>query len=93
MSAQTCAPYRGYRIDVQVTPSQSIAFSGVQRRYTVLWSIFSYDETAQPASFPETVEFLSRDAAFRYGEKRAHAFVDCTLSCGSNDGAADVTRR
>jgi hypothetical protein len=84
MSTLTCTPYRGYRIDVQVTLSQTIAFSGGQRRYTVFWSIFSYDEEAAPvASFPESIEFLAQDAAFRYGEKRAHAFIDCTLSCES----------
>jgi hypothetical protein len=81
---QSCKPYRGYAIEVRVVPSHVIAFSGMQRRYAVSWSIYSTDDGIAPvASFPERVDFISHDGAFLYGEKRAQAFIDCMLACES----------
>jgi hypothetical protein len=81
---QSCKPYRGYAIEVRVTPSHVIAFRGMQRRYAVSWSIYSADDGIAPvASFPERVDFISHDGAFLYGEKRAQAFIDCMFACES----------
>ncbi|CAD6563331.1 hypothetical protein LMG24235_08575 [Paraburkholderia sabiae] len=81
---ESCEPYRGYAIEVHVSVSHAISFSGVQRRYTVSWAIYSADDAVAPvASFPERVDFVSHDGAFTYGEKRARAFIDCTLACNS----------
>jgi hypothetical protein len=81
---QSYKPYRGYVVEVQIVPKNAVSFSGMQRRYAVSWSIFTDDEAvAAVASFPESVDFISVDGAFRYGEKRAQAFIDCTLACES----------
>ncbi|WMY11059.1 hypothetical protein [Paraburkholderia phenoliruptrix] len=74
---QSREPYRGYSIAVEVKTTSSISFTGIQRRYTALWIIYSNDSQLAPvASFPEKVDFESEDAALRYGQKRARAFVD-----------------
>ncbi|MFC0398795.1 hypothetical protein [Paraburkholderia rhizosphaerae] len=83
---QSCKPYRGYVIEVQIesVARHAVSFSGMQRRYAVSWSIYPDDDAvAAVASFPESVDFISEDGAFRYGEKRAQAFIDCTLACES----------
>ncbi len=78
---QSCEPYRGYQIDVEVRTTFSLSFTGMQRRYTVLWFIHACDEQAAPvASFPENVDFISESAAAEYGLRRARAFIDC-MAC------------
>jgi hypothetical protein len=78
---KSCQPYRGYAIDIQISPSRVLWFTGVQRRYSVSWSIYSASDAVAPvANVPERVNFLSDDSAFSYGENRAHAFIDCLLA-------------
>jgi hypothetical protein len=80
MSYESCAPYRGYGIEVCVTPCKSLSFNGMGRRYRVSWSIFQPDRMSPAiASFPEQAEFLHEHEAFRYGESRAHTYIDCTI--------------
>ena len=77
MSHGSHAPYRGYGVEVCVTSCKSMSFHGVGRRYRVSWSIFPPDNLSPAAaSFPERAEFLHEDEAFRYGENRAHTFVE-----------------
>ncbi|MDR6449660.1 hypothetical protein J2794_005798 [Paraburkholderia terricola] len=81
MAFQTFSSYRGYSIDVQVTPARTLSFHGVGRRYKVSWLIKrSADPGDEIASFPERLEFMSEDEAFRYAQNRAHTFIDCMLS-------------
>lgn len=81
MACQSYAPYRGFGIDVQVTTGKTLCLHNVGRRYKVSWTISSSNQPAQKvASFPEQLEFLSEQDAFRYAEKRAQTFIDCMLS-------------
>lgn len=84
MSTQCYASYRGCKIEVHVTPANSHAFGGICRRYRVSWVISSPDNPHQVlASFPERFDFLTEQEAFRYGEGRAHTFIDSILSTPS----------
>jgi hypothetical protein len=88
MSYESCAPYRGYGVEVCVTPCKSLSFHGMGRRYRVSWSIFPPDNLSPAiASFPERAEFLHEDEAFRYGENRAHTFIDCAIYHRSKDSS------
>jgi hypothetical protein len=79
---QSCEVYRGYAIEVRVAANHALSFSGIQRRFTVSWSIYPSDDLpATVESFPERHDFISHDGAFDYGEKRARAFIDCKLAC------------
>jgi hypothetical protein len=70
--------YRGYAIEVRVAVSHALSFSGIQRRYTVSWSILPRDELlATVESFPERLDFITHDGAFDY-EKSGR--VDCKLA-------------
>ncbi|MBP0593586.1 hypothetical protein J8I87_28620 [Paraburkholderia sp. LEh10] len=81
MSCQSFSPYRGYKIGVHVTPARSHALGGVGRRHRVSWTVSSEENPDREiVSFPEQFEFLSRHAAFRYAESRAHAYIDFVLS-------------
>jgi hypothetical protein len=85
MSYQSYAPYRGFSINVRVTPAATLSFHGVGHRYKVSWTISSYAHPGREiASFPERLGFLSEQEAFRYAENRAHTFIDCMLS-GAHD--------
>jgi hypothetical protein len=42
MSLQTYASYRGYSINVQVTPARTLSFHGVGRRSKVSWIIIGH---------------------------------------------------
>jgi hypothetical protein len=87
MSSQSYVPYRGCSIDVHVTSARSQALGGTHRRYRVSWTVSSAgDPDRRVASFPEQFEFLTAQEAFRYGEKRAHTFIDCMLSRPSPRG-------
>ena len=84
MSYDSSAPYRGYGIEVCVTPCKSLSFHGMGHRFRVSWSVFPPDHASPAiASFPEPAEFLHEDEAFRYGESRAHTFIDCAIAHGS----------
>lgn len=84
MACQSYAPYRGFKIDVQVTTGKTLCLHNVGRRYRVSWAISSSSLPAQKvASFPEQLEFISEQDAFRYAEKRAHTFIDCMHSGNS----------
>jgi hypothetical protein len=77
MSDQPCAAYRGYRIDVEVEANNVVSLSGRELRYSVAWSVISAAEGTTPTeSFPERLEFLTREEAYSYGERRAHTFID-----------------
>ncbi|MDR6495889.1 hypothetical protein ACOCG7_04165 [Paraburkholderia sp. DD10] len=81
MSFQIFASYRGYSINVQVTPARTLSFHGVGRRYKVSWFIKKSGHPGEEiAGFPERLEFMSEHEAFRYAENRAHTFIDCVLS-------------
>lgn len=87
MRYKPCAPYRGFTIDVQVTTDTVVSLGGTDRRYFVSWSILSSDDHSTPiASLPEQLDFLSPDAAFSYGERRAHAFIDGCLGRPCDEG-------
>ncbi|MPW22998.1 hypothetical protein GCT13_41025 [Paraburkholderia sp. CNPSo 3157] len=85
MNTQSCAPYRGFNVDVRVITSNTVSRNGQERRYSVSWSIASTETTASSIdSLPEQFAFLSWDSAFSYGERRAHVFIDGLISI-SND--------
>ncbi|SIT37183.1 conserved hypothetical protein [Paraburkholderia piptadeniae] len=89
MSTRSYTSYRGCNIEVQVTPAKSRALGGVYRRFRVSWTVSLPDDPNQKvASFPEQFDFLTDQEAFRYGEKRAHTFIDCMLSTPSMKGMA-----
>ncbi|HEY2021897.1 hypothetical protein [Paraburkholderia sp.] len=96
MSSQSYVPYRDCRIDVHVTAAKSHALGGISRRYRVSWSVvLPEQQNREVASFPEQLDFLSEQQAFKYGEKRAHTFIDSVLAAqsstrlgaGSRDGS------
>ena len=79
---QSCAQYRGYAIEVQVKAGNALSITGVQRRYSVSWRIYSAGDAVAPvAKFPERVSFLSGEDAARYAENRAHVFIDSLKTC------------
>lgn len=85
MSTQSYEPYRGCHIEVKVTPAKAHVIGGMTRRYRVSWSVSSPGLIDRKvASFPEQFVFLSEQEAFRYGENRAHTYVDSILSTPSN---------
>lgn len=88
MTTQSYAPYRGCQIEVHVTPAKTHVIGGMARRFRVSWTVSSPGQMNRDvASFPEQFNFLSEQEAFRYGENRAHTFIDSILSAPS-DGAA-----
>jgi hypothetical protein len=89
MSYQSCASDRGYCIEVTVTACKSLSFHGMGRRYRVGWSILPSD-TIDPAlvTFPEQAEFLHEAEALRFGESRAHTFIDCAIYDRSKSSSA-----
>ena len=88
MLHELCAPYREYAVEVCVTVCKSLSFHGMVLRYRVSWSIFPPDNLSPAiASFPEQAEFLHEDEAFRYGENRAHTFIDCAIYHRSKDSS------
>ncbi|MGT2477722.1 hypothetical protein [Paraburkholderia terrae] len=85
MSTQSCTAYRGYDIHVHVTPARAHALGGMCRRYRVSWSVASREKRdREMASFPEQFDFLTEHEAFRYGENRAHTYIDSILSTPSH---------
>lgn len=100
MSSQSYAPYRDCRIEVCVTPAKTHALGGACRRYRVSWTVASPGNPDQEfASFPEQFDFLSEQDAFKYGENRAHTYIDSMLSApqrrrtaGDSSPLTDETR-
>lgn len=82
MEIQSCAPYRGFSIDLTVTSSNVVSIDGKEYRYSVSWSVRSSDSGSTPiASLPAEVDFMTPDEAFSYGESRARVFIDgCLIS-------------
>jgi hypothetical protein len=77
MKSQTCAPYRGYTVDVKVSTLKSNSLGGLQLRFSVSWSIFSRTHSGSViASLPRQLNFLTHDAAFAYAERQARRFID-----------------
>ncbi|MPW23896.1 conserved hypothetical protein [Paraburkholderia piptadeniae] len=88
MPTVSYATYRGYSIDVHVTPARSHSLGGAYRRFRVSWTVSSAgDESHEVTSFQEKFDFLSEEEAFRYGGKRAHTFIDSILSTPSQRSA------
>jgi hypothetical protein len=84
MSSQSYVPYRDCCIEVHVTPAKSHALGGISRRYRVSWSVvLPPQQNKEVASFPEQLDFLSEQQAFKYGEKRAHTFIDSVMASQS----------
>ncbi|MGF6659527.1 hypothetical protein QF000_001171 [Paraburkholderia atlantica] len=84
MSIQEYAPYRGCDIEVNVTLSKTHWLGGKYRRYRVSWTVrLPGNPHQEVVSFPEQFDFLTEREAFRYGENRAHTYVDSMLSTPS----------
>ncbi|MGF6478429.1 hypothetical protein QFZ91_000590 [Paraburkholderia sp. JPY419] len=84
MSIQEYAPYRGCNIEVNVTLSKTHWLGGKYRRYRVSWTVTLPGNPHQEVvSFPEQFDFLTEREAFRYGENRAHTYIDSMLSTPS----------
>ncbi|MGF6265664.1 hypothetical protein OKW49_006657 [Paraburkholderia youngii] len=84
MSIQEYAPYRGCNIEVNVTLSKTHWLGGKYRRYRVSWTVTLPGNPHQEVvSFPEQFDFLTEREAFRYGENRAHTYIDSILSTPS----------
>ncbi|WP_233839010.1 hypothetical protein [Paraburkholderia sp. ZP32-5] len=84
MSSQSYVPYRDCSIEVRVTLAKSHALGGISRRFRVSWSVvLPAQQNREVASFPEQLDFLSEQQAFKYGEKRAHTFIDSVMAAQS----------
>lgn len=94
MPCQSYAPYREFKIDVQVTTGKTLCLHTVGRRYKVSWAVSPSGQSAQKviASFQEQLEFMTEQDAFRYAEGRAHTFIDCMLSKGAADSSCEEIR-
>jgi hypothetical protein len=81
MLTHSFCPYRGYDIRVWIEELKSPSFNGMQRRFTMCWSVEKHTSPAYaPSSFPEPSHFFSASEALRYAEARAHTYIDCTLA-------------
>jgi hypothetical protein len=82
MLCQTCVPYRGYGIYVNVTEYDTVSFNGTELRYNAMWSIRREDNlrASTLASVPEPVEFMSVGEELDYAQARAHVFIDSLLA-------------
>jgi hypothetical protein len=89
MSSQSYAPYRGYCIEVHVTRARAAVIGGIARRYRVSWTVSSLEHPESVASFPEQFDFLSEQEASRFGENRAHTYIDSVVSVPSRMRASD----
>ena len=90
MSTMSYASYRGCGIDVCVTPARVHAVGGIYRRFRVSWTVtLPTDPDRRLTSLPEKFDFLTEKDAFRYGEKRAHTFIDSVLSTPSQKRMLD----
>ena len=86
MNTQSCAPYRGFNVDVHVITTNTVSLNGQERRYSVSWSIAWTEPTASSIdSLPEQLGFLSWDSAFSYGERRAHVFIDSLINTANDE--------
>jgi hypothetical protein len=93
MSSQSYVPYRDCSIEVHVTAARSHALGGISRRFRVSWSVvLPAQQNKEVASFPEQLDFLSEQQAFKYGEKRAHTFIDSVLASQSSARVGTVSR-
>lgn len=93
MSTQSYAPYRGYCIEVHVTAARAFMMGGIARRYRVSWTVSSLEYPQQYiASFPEQFDFLSEQEASRYGEKRAHTYIDSIVCVAPSSTRASDDR-
>jgi hypothetical protein len=94
MSTQDYAPYRGCNIEVHVTPSKSHWLGGKFRRYRVSWAVaLPGNPEKEFVSFPEQFDFLTEQEAFKYGENRAHTYIDSILSTPSPKRGIDAVAR
>jgi hypothetical protein len=92
MQNQSCAPYRGFTIDVRIKANNVVSLNGKELRYSVSWSILSSDLPATAVtSLPQQLDFLSREEAFSYAERRAHTFIDGCLYAPDIESIASVT--
>jgi hypothetical protein len=89
MSSQSYAPYRPHCIEVHVTAARAFAIGGIARRYRVSWTVSSLEHPELVATFPEQFDFLSEQEASRYGENRAHTYVDSLVCVPSRTWASD----
>ncbi|BFG81352.1 hypothetical protein PTKU46_93860 [Paraburkholderia terrae] len=72
--------------------AKSHALGGACRRFRVSWTVSLSGDTQQKfANFPEQFDFLTEQEALRYGENRAHTFIDSIL-CTPDQGTALQTR-
>ncbi|MEX3814995.1 hypothetical protein AB3X96_32840 [Paraburkholderia sp. BR13439] len=84
MSSQEYALYRGCNIEVNVSLSKTHWLGGKYRRYRVSWTVrLPGNPQQERVSFPEQFDFLTEREAFKYGENRAHTYVDSMLSTPS----------
>ncbi|AUT64874.1 hypothetical protein C2L65_35215 [Paraburkholderia terrae] len=90
MTTNAYTSYRGCSVEVHVTTAKARAIGGVYQRYRVSWTVslpeFPYNRVA---SFPEQLDFVTKQEAFRYGQSRAHTFIDSVLCAQSERPMAD----
>lgn len=92
MATNSYASYRGCGVEVHVTPGKARAIGGVYQRYRVSWTVSSPDlPNNRVASFPEQLDFITEQEAFKYGLSRAHTFIDSIL-CGQADKRVPAER-
>lgn len=91
MASHSCSPYRGYGIEVLVSPDESGTLGANVVGYALRWRVSPAGApNDEVVSFAEESVFISEFDAIAYGEGRAHAFIDQLLSLqSSKQDAAD----
>lgn len=81
MTRHSCAPYRGYAIELHVGPDAMGTLGSNVQGYALRWTASLADApNDEVVSFAEQSVFITEFDAIAYGEARAHAFIDHLLS-------------
>jgi hypothetical protein len=81
MASHSCAPYRGYGIEVHVSPDETGTLGANVPGYALRWRVSPPGApNDEVVSFAEQCVFISEFDATAYGEGRAHTFIDHMLS-------------
>jgi hypothetical protein len=85
MTSHSRGPYRGYRIEIDVTSETSSVLGGSAHWHQLRWRVLeSTGPQEEVVSFAEQYSFISAADALAYGEARAQAFIDCMESQSSS---------
>jgi hypothetical protein len=85
MASHSCAPYRGYGIDIHVSPDTAGTLGSHVAGYVLRWRVSSPGAPNEElVSFAEQYVFISEFDALTFGEARAHTFIDYVASCPSS---------